>query len=89
MKTGIYIIIAVKNQEKRIEGVLRSILFKIMYGKEDVIKKIILTDLDSKDNTLKTLREFKKENDYVNVSTWKDCKEIIDTIDDVWNIEES
>ena len=83
MKTGIYIIIAVKNQEKRIEGVLRSILFKIMYGKEDVIKKIILTDLDSKDNTLKTLREFKKENDYVNVSTWKDCKEIIDTIDDV------
>lgn len=83
MKTGIYIIIAVKNQEKRIEGVLRSILFKIMYGKEDIIKKVILTDLDSKDNTLKTLRDFKKENAYVNVSTWKDCKEIMDTIDDV------
>ena len=83
MKTGIYIIIAVKNQEKRIEGVLRSILFKIMYGKEDIIKKVILTDLCSKDNTLKKLKNFKKENEYVNVSTWKDCREIIDTIDDV------
>lgn len=80
---GIYIIIAVKNEEKRIEGVLRSILFKIMYGKEDMIKKVILTDLDSKDNTIKTLRNFKKENEYVNVSTWKDCKDIMDTIDDV------
>lgn len=83
MKIGIYIIIAVKNQEKRIEGVLRSILFKIMYGKEDVIKKVILTDLDSKDKTFKTLKNFKKENNYVNVSTWKDCKDIMDTIDDV------
>lgn len=62
---------------------LRSILFKIMYGKEDIIKKVILTDLDSRDNTLKTLKNFKKENEYVNVSTWKDCKEIMDTIDDV------
>ena len=79
---GIYIIIAVKNQEKRIEGVLRSILFKIMYGKEDIIKKVVLTDLDSKDNTFKTLKNFKKENSYVNVSTWKDCKDIMDTIDD-------
>ena len=30
---GIYIIIAVRNQEERIEGFLRSILFKILYGK--------------------------------------------------------
>ena len=80
---GIYIIIATKNQEKRINGILRSILFKIMYGKEEEIKKVILTDLDSKDNTLKSLKEFKKENGYVSVSTWKDCKEIIDMIDDV------
>ena len=80
---GIYIIIAVKNQEKRIDGILRSILFKIMYGKEDEIKKVILTDLDSKDNTIKKLKEFKKENEYVKVSTWKECKEIMDMIDDV------
>ena len=83
MKIGIYIIIAVKNQEKQIREVLRSILFKIMYGKEDMIKKVILTDLDSGDNTLSILKEFKKENEYVNVSTWKDCKEIIDTVEDI------
>ena len=82
-ENGIYIIIAAKNQEKRIEGVLRSVLFKIMYGKEDIIKKIILTDLDSKDETLKALKQFQKENEYVQVSTWKDCKNIIDMIDDV------
>ena len=32
---GIYVIIAVKNQEEKIEGFLRSILFKILYGRED------------------------------------------------------
>jgi len=73
----------VKNQENRIDGILRSILFKIMYGKEDSIKRIILTDLDSKDNTLKSLKKFKKDNKYVKVCTWKECKDIIDTIDDV------
>ena len=64
-------------------GILRSILFKIMYGKEDVIKKVIVTDLDSKDNTLRALKKFKKENRYIEVSKWKECKEIIDVIDDV------
>ena len=64
-------------------GILRSILFKVMYGKEDVIKKVIVTDLDSKDNTLKALKKFNKENKYINVSSWKECKEIMDLIDDV------
>ena len=32
---GIYVIIAVKNQEEKIEGFLRSILFKILYGREE------------------------------------------------------
>lgn len=79
---GIYVIIAAKNQEKVIGGILRSILFKIMYGKEDVIKKVILTDLSSTDDTFKEIKEFKKYNEYVEVSTWRDCKEIIDMIDD-------
>ena len=52
-----------------------------MYGKEDEIKKVILTDLSSKDNTFNVLKKFKRENDYVAVSTWKECKEIIDMID--------
>ena len=39
---GIYVIIAAKNQEKRIEGFLRSILFRFLYGKEEYIKDIIV-----------------------------------------------
>ena len=38
---GIYIIIAVKNQEEKIEGFLRSVLFKILYGKEEEVKEIL------------------------------------------------
>ena len=41
---GIYIIIAVKNQEERIEGFLRSSLFKLLYGKEEYVKDIIVAD---------------------------------------------
>lgn len=82
MRSGIYIIIGAKNQEKQIEGILRSILFKIMYGKEDVIKKVILTDLDSTDKTLKKLKQFQKENTYLQVASWRECKNIIDLIDE-------
>ena len=71
-----------KNQEKQIEGVLRSILFKIMYGKEECIKKVILADLDSSDKTMQKLKEFRKENEYVEVSSWKQCKDIIDLVDE-------
>ena len=59
---GIYIIIAVKNQEERIEGFLRSILFKILYGKEEFIKDIIVTDLHSTDNTKEIVK--KMSTDY-------------------------
>ena len=38
-ENGIYIIIGTKNQEKQDDSVFRSILFKIMYGKEDMIKQ--------------------------------------------------
>ena len=32
---GIYVIVAVKNQENKIEGFLRNFLFRIIYGKEE------------------------------------------------------
>ena len=79
---GIYIIIGVKNQEKNIEGIVRSILFKIMYGKEEKIKKVILADLDSTDKTSKKLKKLKKENDFLEVTNWKKCKDIIDLVDE-------
>ena len=80
-KDGIYIIIAVKNQEEKIEGFLRSIIFKILYGKEEYINDIIITDLDSTDNTQEIINKMSVECDYVKNLTWKECKELMDNIE--------
>lgn len=78
---GIYMIIAVKNQENKIEGFLRSILFRFLYGKEDYIKDIIVTDLDSDDQTMEILEKLQKDYDCIKVANWRECKEVIDNID--------
>ena len=77
---GIYVIIATKNQENRIEGFIRTILFRIMYGKEDYVKDIIVTDLNSTDDTMKILNKLGKDYDNIKVTNWKECKEVIDSI---------
>ena len=79
---GIYVIIAVKNQEEKIEGFLRSILFKILYGREDYLKNIIIADLNSSDNTKDIARKLSKDYDVLKVTSWKDCKEIMDNVDE-------
>ena len=77
---GLYVIIAVKNQEKNIEGFMRSILFRLLYGKEEYIKNIIVADLDSKDDTLEILKRLQNEYDEIKISDWKSCREIIENI---------
>lgn len=77
---GIYVIIATKNQEKTIEGFIRSIVFRILYGKEDFVKEVIVADLDSNDNTLKILTNLEKEYSFLKISNWRDCKDLIDNI---------
>ena len=79
---GIYVIIAVKNQEEKIEGFLRSILFKILYGREEYLKNIIVADLNSSDNTKDIARKLSKDYDILKVTSWKDCKEIMDNVDE-------
>ena len=78
---GIYIIIAVKNQEEKIEGFLRSILFRFLYGKEECIKDIIITDLNSLDDTKVILEKMNKDYESIKFINWKDCKEYIDNIE--------
>ena len=78
---GIYIIIAVKNQEERIEGFLRSVLFKILYGKEEYIRDIIVADLDSTDKTKEIVEKISSDYACVKVKRWKECKDMIDNID--------
>lgn len=80
---GIYIIVAVKNQEDKIEGFMRSFLFKILYGKEDSLKNIIVTDLRSTDNTKEILKKLSDDYEILKVANWKECKEIMDNIDQV------
>ena len=77
---GIYIIIATKNQENKIEGFLRTILFRIMYGKEECVKDVIVTDLNSTDDTMKILNKLSKDYDGIKVVNWKECKEVIDSM---------
>ncbi len=79
---GIYLILAVKNQEEKIEGFVRNFLFRVIYGKEEHLKDIILTDLDSHDGTKEIIEKLGNEYDYIKVTNWRECKEIIDTIED-------
>ena len=76
---GIYVIIATKNQEEKVEGFLRTTIFKI-HGKEEIPKNIIITDLDSRDNTLKIINKLQKEYSFVKFLKWKDCKQLIENI---------
>ena len=79
---GIYVIIAIKNQEDKIEGFLRSILFKILYGREEYLKNVIVADLESSDNSKEIAKKLSYEYDILKVTSWKECKEIMDNVDE-------
>ena len=80
---GIHFIIAVKNQEEEIEGFIRSTMFKVLYGKEEYLKNIIVADLESTDKTKIIAKKLEKEYDCLKVTNWKECKDIIDNINDI------
>ena len=80
---GIYVIIAVKNQENKIEGFLRNFLFRIIYGKEENIKDIIIADLDSTDETVEILNKLANDYEGLKVTNWRECKEVIESIKNV------
>ena len=61
---------------------MRSILFRFIYGKEENIDNIIVTDLDSTDDTLEILNKIKKDYEIIEVLNWKECKEVIEKIND-------
>ena len=79
---GIYLIIGVKNQEDVIEGFLRSILFKILYGREDYFKNIIVADLESTDKTKEISKKLSKEYECLKVLSWKEARDLMDNIDE-------
>ena len=77
---GIYLIIACKNQENNIENYMRTVLFRLVYGKEEYIKDILISDLNSEDKTLEILQKLQKEYKDIKIMDWKNCKEIIDNV---------
>ena len=79
---GIYVIIAIKIQDDKIECFLRSILFKILYGKEEYLKNIIVADLESTDNSKEIAKKLSEEYEILKVTSWRECKEIMDNIDE-------
>lgn len=79
---GIYLIVACKNQENNIEAYMRSVFFRLIYGKEEYVKEIIVTDLNSEDNTLEILKKLQTEYKYMKIINWKNCKEIVDNINE-------
>ena len=78
---GIYFIIAVKNQENYIETFLRNMMFKIIYGREEKIKNIIIVDLNSTDQTERIIENLQKEYEQIKVINWKECRELIENIE--------
>jgi cellulose synthase/poly-beta-1,6-N-acetylglucosamine synthase-like glycosyltransferase len=80
---GTYVIIAVKNQEEKIEGFLRATLFKILYGREEYLKNIMVADLGSTDNTKEIAKKLAKDYEILKVVSWKECEDLMDNIDNI------
>ena len=59
-----------------IEGFLRSLNFRILYGKEDCIENIIVLDLNSDDNTKNIIENFSADYSTVKVLNWKEFEEL-------------
>lgn len=78
---GLYVIIAAKNQEVQIEGFLRSVIFRILYGKEELSPKVLVTDLDSVDNTKAIMQKMSEDYNEINVIEWEDCKRMLDNLE--------
>lgn len=73
---GIHMIIAVKNQEDKIEGFLRSLNFRLLYGKEDCVENIIVLDLNSSDNTKHIIENFSYDYSSIKVLNWNEFEEL-------------
>ncbi len=73
---GINIVVTVKNQEDKIEGFLRSLNFRLLYGKEECVENIIVVDLNSSDNTKKIVENI--TSDYTNIKFlgWNEFEEL-------------
>lgn len=76
---GIHIIVAVKNQENKIEGFLRTLNFRLLYGKEDNINDIIVLDLNSRDKTKQIVENYSKDYSNIKIVDWTEFKKLFES----------
>ena len=64
----------VKNEEKVLARCLDSIA--------DLMDEIIIVDTGSSDNTKEIAKRLSKDYDILKVTSWKECKDVIDNVDE-------
>ena len=53
-----------------------------MIIREEYLKNIIVADLNSTDNTKEIAKKLSKDYDILKVTSWKECKDVIDNVDE-------
>ena len=79
--SGIFVIVAAKNQEHQIEGFLRSVIYNTLCGKDSNINRIIVTDINSEDATGAILEKFSEDYKEITYYKWEDCKKKLDGLE--------
>ena len=77
---GIHLIVGVRNQENKIEGFLRALNFRILYGKEDCVEDIIVLDLNSNDNTKKIVDKISADYSNIISINWQEFEELFSPV---------
>ena len=54
----------------------------MLYGKEEYVKNIMAVDLKSEDQTKDILKKMSKDYECLQILSWKECKDLIDNIDE-------
>lgn len=65
----IYLIMTVKNRQEDIEGIVRTLAWKIISRKNDITKELVIIDTGSEDDTLKILSRLEKEYEFLHIMT--------------------
>ena len=55
-------------------------MFRILYGKEEKIKNVIIVDLNSTDNTRKIVEKLQEEYEQLKILNLKECKELLESV---------
>ena len=73
---GIHLVVGVRNQENSIEAFLRTLNFRILYGKENSIEDILVIDLNSTDNTKSIVEKLSLDLPNVVSLDWNEFEEL-------------